>query len=154
MRSKTCFSIVLCAACAALAACSAEPETPDTALSGVGMAHEGQHKMELSDREVRDKNEAAAMLAERFAVKACGEADMMGRVKKTDAQGTKTVVLGFSASAECADEVQAAVGTLGFTETEPGVYADASSGEVSDRVFIQRGEDGSSAVVEWEAVQK
>ena len=151
MRSKICFSLVLSAV---LAACSAEPEAPEAAMTGEGMAHEGHHKMELSEREVRDKDEAATMLAERFGVETCGEADMMGRVKRTDAQGTQTVVLGFSATSECADEVQAAVGTLGFTETEPGVYASATTGEVSDRVFIQRGEDGASAVVEWEAVQK
>ena len=151
MRSKICISIALYAA---LAACSAQPETPDAGMSGEGMAHEGHHKMELSEREVRDKQEAATLLAERFGVESCGEVDMMGRVKRTDAEGTQTVVVGFSATAECADEVQAAAGDLGFTETETGVFASSISGEASDRIFIQRGDDGESAVVEWEAVQK
>lgn len=151
MRSKICFSIALCAA---LAACSEQPENPDAAMGGEGMAHEGHHKMELSEREVRDKQAAATLLAERFGVESCGEVDMMGRVKKTDAEGTQTVLLGFSATAECADEVQAAVSDLGFTETEAGVFVSSTTGEVSDRIFVQRGDEGKSAVVEWEAVQK
>lgn len=153
MSSKTCFSIVLCAACALVAACSPEPEAAD-AMSGVGMAHEGHHKMELTETEKREKSQAARLLIERFGVKACDEADMVGRVRKTEPDGTQTIALGFSATAACADEVQAAIDTLGFSESEPGVFASEENGRTSDRVFIQRSDDGASAMVEWEAVQK
>ena len=149
MKSKT---FVFFGACAALTSCSAEPEVSQDDHSAMG--HEGHHMVEVSEREERDKEEAASLFIARFEVEQCGGVDMLGRVRKTEADGTQTILRAFAASNDCADEVKAVVEGLDFSETEPGVYASTESDEGRDRVFIQREEDGSGAVVEWESVGK
>lgn len=110
--------------------------------------------VEVSEREARDKQEAMSLFVERFELEACGDVDMLGRVRKTEADGTETILRAFASSNACADEVQARVQALEFAESEPGIYALTADDGGSDRVFIQREEDGSGAVVEWEAVSK
>lgn len=159
------FVTIAFGACAALAACSpaSEPssEVSEIADDGAQMAsregegHEGHNmmKMEVSEREARDKEEAAALLVERFDAQSCVRADMLGTVRKSEPDGAQTILRAFSAPVACAEEVSAAFEAKRFAQTEPGIHS-ASSGDTKERVLIDRAEDGSGSIIEWEVDQK
>ncbi len=147
----------------ALAACSAEPEAADkdAGMAGGGsdtaMAMgEGQPMMNMGPSEgaMKKKREAADKLVARFESEACRKVDMLGRVRKTEPDGSQTVLEAFAAPNACADSIKAAVANLGFAETEPGIFALGGDDGSGERVFVQFEEDGSGAVVEWEVSTK
>jgi hypothetical protein len=163
-RFVTPFGIAL-----ALAACSGQPEAqgPEAAEADGGMVEggmadggmamgDGQAMMDMgpSEAAMKKKREAADMLVARFDSETCRKVDMLGRVRKTEPDGSKTVLHAFAAPNACADSIQAAVANLGFAETEPGIFALGADDGSAERVFVQFEEDGSGAVVEWEVSGK
>jgi len=148
-------SLFLCAGlAAAMAACSAAPETSGDAemaakMDGQGVDHSGHHMM-VSEEEAAKKQSISDSLADRFDAKQCGEAEALATMRKTEPDGSKTVLRAFQAPTTCVEELNAAFETLGFTQAEPGLYASGSTEGTTERLLIEMAEDGSGAVVEWE----
>lgn len=132
-----------------LAGCASEPDTAAMMDAGDD-AHEGHHMVEVSEREARDKEAAAKDLKARFAVESCDNADLIGTVRRTQAEGGGTLLRAFQASAACGEALTAAVGTLGFETTEPKVFAAGDAEDEAERILIDVAQDGSGTIIEWE----
>ncbi|MDJ0977505.1 MAG: hypothetical protein QNI87_03135 [Erythrobacter sp.] len=127
-----------------------EPDVPGDAQASKASAHEGHRMPEVSEREARDKKEAAEMLVARFDAEECQRIDLIGRVRRTDADGGRRVLHAYGASAACAKELTATVTALGFDETGPGLFAGGPFDGAMERVLIEIADDGSGAMIEWE----
>ncbi|MEM6857844.1 MAG: hypothetical protein AAF559_08225 [Pseudomonadota bacterium] len=142
---------------AALAGCSDTAEKPETSEeTGASMEmdpHAG-HKMAISDEEAAKKKAVLQVLIDRFDVKGCDGADVVGTMRRTEPSGAEMVVRAYQTSVSCSDEVKAALKSSGFSESEPGLYASEAVDGTSERVLIRVAEDGSAAGIEWEINQK
>lgn len=110
--------------------------------------------MEVSEEEARDKREAADLLVARFEAQACQKVDLLGTVRRTSPDGGERLLRAYSATSECAAELNAAFETLEFSEVEPNVFEGASPDGSADRVFIETPEEGVGAIVEWEVIRQ
>ena len=149
--------IILASVTAALAGCSAQTDTPEVdEETGASMemdAHAG-HKMTISDEEVAKKKAVLQVLIDRFDVKECDGADVVGTMRRTEASGAESFLRAYQASVPCSEELTAALKFSGFVEIEAGLFASEAKNGSSERVLIRGADDGSAAGIEWEIDQK
>jgi len=147
MKTEICLSLGLALT---LAACASEPAASD----GSEMTDHSGHHMMVSEEEAAKKQSISDSLADRFDAKQCAEAEALATMRKTEPDGRETVLRAFQAPNACVEELNAAFDTVGFTQTEPGIYAGGSTEGTTERLLIETAEDGSGAVVEWEVETK
>ena len=147
--------ILLAGLVAVLAACAPETESAEPQGSAESDPHAGHDmsKMPLSDKAIKDKKEAAALLVERFDAASCSEADLIGSLRRTSPEEGETIMRGFKVPESCAEEALAAVKQLGFEESAPDTFSGTSANGEPEEVKIVELADGS-ATVEWESSQK
>jgi len=139
-----------------LAACSTEPGASgegDMADHSMHGADHSGHNMAPTAEEAAEKQGHTEKLVKRFDAKGCGEAEVLATMRKTEPDGSATVLRAYEAPAECVTELNAAFETQGFNELKPGLFADGLDLDKTERVLIEVAEDGDGAVVEWEVDQ-
>ena len=143
-----------------MSACSAEADEVDHSAMGheAGEMDHSEHMMNgpLSDKAVKDKKEAAEMLVARFGVEACGDADLVGSLRRTRPEEGETMMRAFKAPVACAEETITAIKKTGFEEGEAGVFTGTSADGADEEIKIKIIGEGESeaATLEWQATQK
>ncbi|MEM7700902.1 MAG: hypothetical protein AAF251_03090 [Pseudomonadota bacterium] len=154
MKSK---NLVCLSLAAALAACASKPGLPGEGEmvdhSEHGSGHSG-HDMAPTSEEAAEKQSHTEKLVERFDARGCGEAEVLATMRKTEPDGSATILRAYQAPTKCVTELNAAVETLGFSESKPGLFGSASAGGTTERILIEVADDGDGAVIEWEMDQK
>ena len=151
MKSEICLSLSLALT---LAACASEPGVSDDGAMTDHAEHQSAdhsgHDMSVSKEEAAKKQSISDSLADRFDAEQCADAEALATMRKTEPDGRATVLRAFQAPKACVEELNAAFDTLGFTQTEPGIYAGGSTEGTTERLLIEMAKDGSGTLVEWE----
>ena len=141
-----------------VAACAPEAEGDQMAegmhKAAEGGEHDGHNMGTLSDKAVKDKKEAAALLMTRFGVLECEKADLIGSLRTTKPDTGETMMRAYQVPVACAEAATAKVKEAGYTDGGDGLFTGTSADGAAEEVTIKVLEDGTSATIEWKAEQK
>ncbi len=147
----------LLGACAALAACSGDAlpsgEPAEAAAPGAADPHKGHH-MGPSAEAAKEKREFVEVFVEHFGAQTCDDSELIGTMRRTEADGAGEYTRAYQSSAACADDLKGILETRGFAQPEDGVFLSETRDGTTEKVVIRLADEGSRAGIEWEVVQK